>query len=506
ISDIVEKFRNRSRKKLFEKWTKLVQSRKELENDRLVTNVQRRNETCDRIEVEQDSVVDFSSKKINEQERSLLRRGLSFIPTRPLNSTTYVSKVIAGVETGIYKKSLGDKEDIVSEVKRVLEQLGFDKTGISENLSKSQRKAIKTLKEDENIIIIPADKGGKVVVMNVEDYIKKIKEKLDTKAYQKLEDSSKGIYKRLEILLSELVGKQEIDRDEMNMMLENKNLPFVRGQLKVHKEDKSMRLIVSMRETMGSSIAKYIMNITKSLADNARSVKNTEDLINKLYKLKVKKRSKLASLDVSDLFTSVDRKKVLDTFSKLLDNDESWKTKTSLRKESLIKLVEFCIENVSFQFGNNFYKQIKGLPMGCTISPFLADIALNEFLLYNWDYQKYPYIGLARYVDDILLVSKMEKKEIQELVTDLNRKNDLQFTFEYEVEHKIAFLDVSIQINQISGTRETSWFRKPTASSKALNFDSDHSYAMKQNIVTNMVKRITIKKTKEICLVETNLK
>ncbi|CAF1410683.1 unnamed protein product, partial [Didymodactylos carnosus] len=131
-----------------------------------------------------------------------------------------------------------DKEDIVSEVKRVLEQqLGFDKTGRSENLSKSQRKAIKTLKEDENTIIIPTDKGGKVVVMNVEDYIKKIKEKLDTKAYQKLdEDPSKGIYKRLEILLSELVGKQEIDRDEMNMMLENKNLPFVRGQLKVIKK------------------------------------------------------------------------------------------------------------------------------------------------------------------------------------------------------------------------------------------------------------------------------
>ncbi|CAF4443326.1 unnamed protein product, partial [Didymodactylos carnosus] len=86
-----------------------------------------------------------------------------------------------------------DKEDIVSEVKRVLEQqLGFDKTGRSENLSKSQRKAIKTLKEDENTIIIPTDKGGKVVVMNVEDYIKKIKEKLDTKAYQKLdEDPSK---------------------------------------------------------------------------------------------------------------------------------------------------------------------------------------------------------------------------------------------------------------------------------------------------------------------------
>ncbi|CAF1672980.1 unnamed protein product, partial [Didymodactylos carnosus] len=67
---------------------------------------------------------------------------------------------------------------------------------------------------------------------------------LDMKAHQKLdEDPSKGIHKRLEILLSELVGKQEIDKDEMDMPLENENLLFVRGQLKIDKEDKLIRLI-----------------------------------------------------------------------------------------------------------------------------------------------------------------------------------------------------------------------------------------------------------------------
>ncbi|CAF1565839.1 unnamed protein product, partial [Didymodactylos carnosus] len=174
-----------------------------------------------------------------------------------------------------------DKEDIVSEVKRVLEQqLGFDKTGRRENLSKSQRKAIKTLKEDENIIIIPADKGGKVVVMNVEDYIKKIKEKLDTKAYQKLdEDPSK-------------------DRDEMNMMLENKKLPFVRGQLKVHKQffyehpsrrspnkQNLMNLVQFLKE-------KYDLNLIVFVRPNYPDISNVFELnynllFNKIFKSKI---------------------------------------------------------------------------------------------------------------------------------------------------------------------------------------------------------------------------
>ncbi|CAF0973794.1 unnamed protein product [Didymodactylos carnosus] len=111
------------------------------------------------------------------------------------------------VEAGIYRKSLRDREDIVSEVKRVLEQqLEADKEKGFENLSGMQRKAIRKLKEDEGIIVIPADKGGQVVVMNVTDYIKKIREKLDTKAYKQLEeDPSKFIHKKPEVLFSELM-------------------------------------------------------------------------------------------------------------------------------------------------------------------------------------------------------------------------------------------------------------------------------------------------------------
>ncbi|CAF1325750.1 unnamed protein product, partial [Didymodactylos carnosus] len=179
---------------------------------------------------QEDNVVDMTSRKLNDDERSILRKGLGFIPTQPLNTTKLVSKVIAGVEAGIRRKSLGEKEDIVSGVKRVLSQyLQSDKTKYYDNLPRNQRKALKKLKTDENIIVIPADKGGKVVVMDVVDYINKIQEKLDTDSYTQLnDDPSKYIHKKLQILLSELVGKGEIDEDIMETLLVDKNIPIVR--------------------------------------------------------------------------------------------------------------------------------------------------------------------------------------------------------------------------------------------------------------------------------------
>ena len=42
------------------------------------------------------------------------------------------------------------------------------------NISKEEEKALKDLKNDDSIVILPADKGKKTVVMNRKDYTEKI--------------------------------------------------------------------------------------------------------------------------------------------------------------------------------------------------------------------------------------------------------------------------------------------------------------------------------------------
>ena len=46
------------------------------------------------------------------------------------------------------------------------------------NLTVAEVKAINTLKKDESIIITPAEKGKALVVMDREEYISKMEEKL----------------------------------------------------------------------------------------------------------------------------------------------------------------------------------------------------------------------------------------------------------------------------------------------------------------------------------------
>ncbi|CAF4594758.1 unnamed protein product, partial [Didymodactylos carnosus] len=181
-----------------------------------------------------------------------------------------------------------------------------------------------------------------------------------------------------------------------------------------------MRLIVSMRETIGSNLARYISQVLKPIGDNARSIINTGDFIKKLNKIKISNRTTLCSLDVVDLFTSIDRKHALSVLKDEMEKNDKWKGNTDLKGDSIIKIVDFCIENVIFQFGDYFYSQVTGLPMGSSLSPLLADICMNEFLITHWDDGKYPYQLRGRYVDDIILISEMNKDMIQNLKTHLN--------------------------------------------------------------------------------------
>ncbi|CAF1499069.1 unnamed protein product, partial [Didymodactylos carnosus] len=125
----------------------------------------------------QSKVVNLSSTVLNKDEECLLGLGLSYIPTSKVDSTKYVAKSIAGVESGIYKYAPVIKEKIVTSVRNTidnhLKQL-FAQHRKNKNLTKEQYLAIKNLKDDDYIIVVPADKGGKLVVMEVNDYIEKI--------------------------------------------------------------------------------------------------------------------------------------------------------------------------------------------------------------------------------------------------------------------------------------------------------------------------------------------
>ena len=56
-----------------------------------------------------------------------------------------------------------------------------------QNLTKGEIQSLRNLKERDDIIITKADKGGAVVIINIDDYLKEAKRQLDnTEFYHKL--------------------------------------------------------------------------------------------------------------------------------------------------------------------------------------------------------------------------------------------------------------------------------------------------------------------------------
>ena len=114
-------------------------------------------------------VVNLSTKTLSLHEKDLLEKGLNFSVT-PKNIPT--KDIVAKVETVLKNLPIAEADNIRAKTSLVLQNA-------SHNLSKKQRQALHSLKEDTEITILPADKSRATVILDKEDYIKKCNDHLD---------------------------------------------------------------------------------------------------------------------------------------------------------------------------------------------------------------------------------------------------------------------------------------------------------------------------------------
>ncbi len=145
---------------------------------------------------------------------------------------------------------------------------------------------------------------------------------------------------------------------------------------------------------------------------------------------------------------------------KLKNNNES----NSFINHLIIIIRNICNQNY-FTFSNKYYTQTKGLAMGSPISSILSEV-------YIQDLENKIILGIKnmhnvllwnRYVDDILVIyNSTIKDEHLIILNKLNTyNNSIKFTFEEEVNRKINFLDIDIQIEK-DNKITTNVYRKET--------------------------------------------
>lgn len=256
-------------------------------------------------------------------------------------------------------------------------------------------------------------------------------------------------------------------------------------QIKLHKEGRPLRPIVSFIGAPCYKISKAISKILKEKYEFKKiySMKNSTEVIQEIENTKVCNNTRLMSLDVKDMFTNIPIEKVIDIVKENRMNNYDG-------KDQVLKIIKTCTEQNYYRFNNKFYKQNKGLPMGSPLSPILAEIYMNEFENNYLNSSKYKnYIKhWVRYVDDILIIWEGGMEYIEDFVKEVNSVNPM-VQFKEEIGGKeLCYLDLHIKITQ-SNKIEFDIFRKATYTDVIIPNDSFHPVGYKMSAINSMCYR-----------------
>ena len=135
--------------------------------------------------------------------------------------------------------------------------------------------------------------------------------------------------------------------------------PKFYGLPKIHKRDIPLRPIVSSRGSTSYEVAKELARILRPLVGSSpHHIKNTGDFIEQIKGITFQANECITSNDVSALFTSVPIDPAINIIKRRLELDQELHSRTTMKVEHIISLLEFCLKTTYFQFQGRFYKQI----------------------------------------------------------------------------------------------------------------------------------------------------
>uniref|UniRef100_A0A3Q1CM31 Reverse transcriptase domain-containing protein n=1 Tax=Amphiprion ocellaris TaxID=80972 RepID=A0A3Q1CM31_AMPOC len=136
------------------------------------------------------------------------------------------------------------------------------------NITKQETKAIKSLKQDNSITILPADRGRTTVIMDTDTYEQQLTNMLqDRNTYKILKkDPTQQKKRTLKTLLKPLLETNKITQEAYNHLIPTPNVtPWIYGTPKIHKKDTPLRPVVDSIRSVTYNLSKALVEIIKPL-------------------------------------------------------------------------------------------------------------------------------------------------------------------------------------------------------------------------------------------------
>ena len=175
-----------------------------------------------------------------------------------------------------------------------------------------------------------------------------------------------------------------------------------------------MRIITCTRSTITSNISQSVLKMIQQLRETVSNyVKNTNELISSITKIKLESDEYLESLDVKDLFTNIPSNQAINIVIESIGQSEAF-CESALTKSDIRELLLVCLNNSCYTFNNKYFRQKRKLPMGNTLSPLLADLYMDQYIKNN---MKKVDDKLFRYADDLCIIKKMNEEELKTYIS-----------------------------------------------------------------------------------------
>lgn len=349
------------------------------------------------------------------------------------------------------------------------------------NLDRYDLNSISELKNNKDIIIKQADKGGATVIMDRDLYVKEAERQLfNTKYYRKLDKLiNENNVSKIHNILTDMYRDKFISKDQLNYLsgpTDYKTRTFYLLP-KVHKKREAWpqpnmpegRPIVSDINSETYRVSEFIDYFINPLAmKHFTYIKNSYEFVNKIRNKSINDNYLLVTGDVSALYTNMHINRTIDCVKKAFRNNKDDKRPD----DQIIKLLEISLNNNDFEFDGKYYLQILGTAMGKRFAPALANLYLLEFDEQAANGFPIKPLFFLRYLDDIFFIWPGDVESLKQYELYLNSLiPDIKITLEYSTK-EISFLDTLIYKH--NNTLQTRTYFKPTDTHQLLHTESFH--------------------------------
>ena len=361
------------------------------------------------------------------------------------------------------------------------------------NITSTDLHSINQLKNNNDIIIKPADKGGAIVIWPKKDYLTEAYRQLNnTNHYQRIsDDPTPQIQQQIKTLVKKMHDDQLID-DTTNKFLSPENTtntPTLYLLPKIHKPDIPGRPIISGCGGPTVKLSQYADFILKPLLQNIPSyIQDTTDFLKRIFSLNDNLPTGiiLITIDVKSLYTNIPNDEGIKACIDMLkENNPSDK-----HTEHITDILSLILKQNFFTFNHEYFLQIHGTAMGTAMAPTYANIfmaVLEKQMLQNAPNGLKPFEWI-RFIDDIFALWTHGTETLNQFLNYINEFHPT-IKFDYTFSHKtVNFLDTTIYFNE-NNKFESDLYIKPTDRMLLLHHDSFHPPSTKKGIIYSQALR-----------------